>query len=153
VLIGWPHGKRSKLGLTTWFMSQSIFQALGAHEHQVVLALPPLHAPLTKFTLHPPCATHTRRLNAFNYNKLLPRTTTGAALMQNGSLMARFAAPTCWNLLHMAHMDGVLDAQGTTTVFTQVRVRRPNGACVGLCPRHAGLCLPLSACWCRGRLW
>lgn len=60
------------------------------------------------------------RLNAFNYNKLLPRTTTGAALMQNGSLMARFAAPTCWNLLHMAHMDGRLDEAGTTTVFTQV---------------------------------
>jgi hypothetical protein len=59
-------------------------------------------------------------LNAFNYNKLLPRTTTGAALMQNGSLMARFAAPTCWNLLHMVHMDGKLDDQGTTTVFTQV---------------------------------
>lgn len=60
------------------------------------------------------------RLNAFNYNKLLPRTTTGAALMQNGSLMARFAAPTCWNLLHMVHMDGKLDEKGTTTVFTQV---------------------------------
>lgn len=59
-------------------------------------------------------------MNAFNYNKLLPRTTTGAALMQNGSLMARFAAPTCWNLLHMAHMDGQLDDKGTTTVFTQV---------------------------------
>jgi hypothetical protein len=62
-----------------------------------------------------------RRINAFNYNKLLPRTTTGAALMQNGSLMARFAAPTCWNLLHMVHMDGVIDEQGGTTVFTQVR--------------------------------
>jgi hypothetical protein len=61
------------------------------------------------------------RINAFNYNKLLPRTTTGAALMQNGSLMARFAAPTCWNLLHMVHMDGVIDEQGGTTVFTQVR--------------------------------
>lgn len=70
---------------------------------------------------HPPCAlSNTHRLNAFNYNKLLPRTTTGAALMQNGSLMARFAAPTCWNLLHMVHMDGALDDQGTTTVFTQV---------------------------------
>eukprot|EP00775_Hariotina_reticulata_P003223 gene3223-3500_t len=57
------------------------------------------------------------RLNAFNYNKLMPRTTTGAALMQNGSLMARFAAPTCWNLLHMIHMDGVVD--GETTVFTE----------------------------------
>lgn len=63
-------------------------------------------------------------MNAFNYNKLVPRTTTGAALMQNGSLMARFAAPTCWNLLHMVHMDGkITDADGqlTTTVFTQVR--------------------------------
>lgn len=59
------------------------------------------------------------RINAFNYNKLLPRTTTGAALMQNGSLMARFAAPTCWNLLHMVHMDGVVDEAGGTTVFTQ----------------------------------
>eukprot|EP00882_Tetradesmus_deserticola_P011812 GHRQ01012503.1.p1 GENE.GHRQ01012503.1~~GHRQ01012503.1.p1 ORF type:complete len:656 (+),score=303.76 GHRQ01012503.1:330-2297(+) len=59
------------------------------------------------------------RINAFNYNKLLPRTTTGAALMQNGSLMARFAAPTCWNLLHMVNMDGVIDGQGGTTVFTQ----------------------------------
>lgn len=69
------------------------------------------------------------RLNAFNYNKLLPRTTTGAALMQNGSLMARFAAPTCWNLLHMAHMDGRLDEAGTTTVFTQVRRGRPVLCC------------------------
>lgn len=41
--------------------------------------------------------------------------------MQNGSLMARFAAPTCWNLLHMIHMDGVVDEAGGTTVFTQVR--------------------------------
>lgn len=71
--------------------------------------------PAATTTLLPPA-----RLNAFNYNKLLPRTTTGAALMQNGSLMARFAAPTCWNLLHMAHMDGKLDDKGTTTVFTQV---------------------------------
>lgn len=37
--------------------------------------------------------------------------------------MARFAAPTCWNLLHIVHMDGRLDDQGTTTVFTQVRAR------------------------------
>lgn len=74
----------------------------------------------THYTQHPlPCVS---RLNAFNYNKLLPRATTGAALMQNGSLMARFAAPTCWNLLHIVHMDGKLDTQGTTTVFTQVRV-------------------------------
>ncbi|KAF8067159.1 lmbrd2 [Scenedesmus sp. PABB004] len=59
------------------------------------------------------------RLNAFNYNKLAPRATTGAALMQNGSLMARFAAPTCWNLLHMVHMDAAVDASGAKTVFTQ----------------------------------
>ncbi|GFH18852.1 uncharacterized protein HaLaN_15719, partial [Haematococcus lacustris] len=29
------------------------------------------------------------RINAFNYNKLVARATTGAALMQNGSLMLR----------------------------------------------------------------
>ena len=44
------------------------------------------------------------RLNAFDYNKLLPRATTGAALMQNGSLVCRFAPATCWNFLHMVHM-------------------------------------------------
>jgi hypothetical protein len=38
---------------------------------------------------------------AFNYNKLIVGATTGAALMQNGSLMARFAAPTCWNFYHI----------------------------------------------------
>jgi hypothetical protein len=59
------------------------------------------------------------RLNAFNYNKLLPRATTGAALMQNGSLMCRFAAAICWNFLHMIHMDGNIN--GEVTVFTQVR--------------------------------
>jgi len=48
------------------------------------------------------------RLNAFDYNKLCPGATTGAGLMQNGSLMARFAAPTCWNFLHVVHMDGVV---------------------------------------------
>lgn len=46
------------------------------------------------------------RVTAFDYNKLLPRATTGAALMQNGSLMCRFGPATCWNLLHMIHMVG-----------------------------------------------
>ena len=41
------------------------------------------------------------KINAFNYNKLIIGATTGAALMQNGSLMARFAAPTCWNFYHI----------------------------------------------------
>mmetsp|Transcript_35578 Transcript_35578/g.79011 ORF Transcript_35578/g.79011 Transcript_35578/m.79011 type:complete len:727 (-) Transcript_35578:712-2892(-) len=41
------------------------------------------------------------KINAFNYNKLIAKATTGAALMQNGSLMCRFAAPTCWNFYHM----------------------------------------------------
>eukprot|EP00878_Enallax_costatus_P015761 GHUV01016516.1.p1 GENE.GHUV01016516.1~~GHUV01016516.1.p1 ORF type:complete len:615 (+),score=178.39 GHUV01016516.1:1103-2947(+) len=83
------------------------------------------------------------RINAFNYNKLIPRTTTGAALMQNGSLMSRFAAPTCWNLLHMIHMDGqVTDAHGqtTTTVFTQ------NMGTMGVLPvlgQHLNTYLPL----------
>lgn len=44
------------------------------------------------------------RITAFNYNKLIPRATTGAALMQNGSLMCRFAAPTCWNFYHIIRM-------------------------------------------------
>ena len=44
------------------------------------------------------------RLSAFDYNRLLPRATTGAALMQNGSLVCRFAPATCWNFLHMVHM-------------------------------------------------
>lgn len=90
------------------------------------------------------------RINAFNYNKLIPRTTTGAALMQNGSLMARFAAPTCWNLLHMIHMDGqVTNAAGTltTTVFTQVRLwDRLSCHCwtTGICTRIAVIA-PLGA--------
>ena len=46
------------------------------------------------------------RVSAFDYNKLLPRATAGAALMQNGSLMCRFGPATCWNLLHMVHMVG-----------------------------------------------
>jgi len=87
----------------------------------VVLSTLPAGARLRPLSLCPMLSAC--RLNAFNYNKLLPRTTTGAALMQNGSLMARFAAPTCWNLLHMVHMDGRLDDQGTTTVFTQVWAR------------------------------
>ncbi|GAX78046.1 hypothetical protein CEUSTIGMA_g5488.t1 [Chlamydomonas eustigma] len=41
------------------------------------------------------------KINAFNYNKLIEGATTGAALMQNGSLMCRFAAPTCWNFYHI----------------------------------------------------
>ncbi|KAI8462677.1 MAG: LMBR1-like membrane protein-domain-containing protein [Monoraphidium minutum] len=57
------------------------------------------------------------RLNAFDFNKLLPRATTGAALMQNGSLMCRFAPATCWNFLHMIHMDGRVGS--TKTVFTR----------------------------------
>jgi hypothetical protein len=52
------------------------------------------------------------RLNLFDYNKLTPGATTGAGLMQNGSLMARFAAPTCWNFLHVLHMDGVVATVG-----------------------------------------
>lgn len=59
------------------------------------------------------------RINAFNYNKLLKGATTGAALMQNGSLMCRFAAPTCWNFLHMIHMTGTLEG-GARTVFEEV---------------------------------
>ncbi|KAG1668956.1 hypothetical protein FOA52_001000 [Chlamydomonas sp. UWO 241] len=41
------------------------------------------------------------KLNAFNYNKLIEGATTGQALMQNASLMCRFAAPTCWNFYHV----------------------------------------------------
>jgi hypothetical protein len=52
------------------------------------------------------------RLNVFSYNKLTPGATTGAGLMQNGSLLARFAAPTCWNVLHVLHMDGVVASGG-----------------------------------------
>lgn len=57
------------------------------------------------------------QLTAFNYNKLVPKATTGPALMQNGSLACRFAAPTCWNFVHMIHMAG--DVQGSQTVFSQ----------------------------------
>eukprot|EP00201_Polytomella_parva_P006581 CAMPEP_0175081692 /NCGR_PEP_ID=MMETSP0052_2-20121109/26305_1 /TAXON_ID=51329 ORGANISM="Polytomella parva, Strain SAG 63-3" /NCGR_SAMPLE_ID=MMETSP0052_2 /ASSEMBLY_ACC=CAM_ASM_000194 /LENGTH=865 /DNA_ID=CAMNT_0016352733 /DNA_START=108 /DNA_END=2702 /DNA_ORIENTATION=- len=55
-------------------------------------------------------------INAFNYNKLIPHATTGAALMQNGTLMSRFAAPTCWNFYHMIRMTST--KAGQTTVFT-----------------------------------
>lgn len=57
------------------------------------------------------------RITAFNYNKLRLKATTGAALMQNGSLMCRFAAPTCWNYYHMLRMTR--EFQGVETVFTQ----------------------------------
>lgn len=45
------------------------------------------------------------QVSAFNFNKLVPGATTGPCLMQNGSLMCRFAAPTCWNFLHVIHME------------------------------------------------
>jgi hypothetical protein len=31
--------------------------------------------------------------------------------------MCRFAAPTCWNFLHMVHMTGIIN--GVSTVFTE----------------------------------
>eukprot|EP00879_Flechtneria_rotunda_P003202 GHRR01003425.1.p1 GENE.GHRR01003425.1~~GHRR01003425.1.p1 ORF type:complete len:656 (+),score=226.79 GHRR01003425.1:287-2254(+) len=82
------------------------------------------------------------RINAFNYNKLTPRATTGAALMQNGSLMARFAAPTCWNLLHMIHMDGIVQTAGgeVTTVFTK---NMGSMAVLPLLGKHLNTYLPL----------
>lgn len=43
-------------------------------------------------------------ITAFNYNLLVPRATTGEGLMQNGTLMCRFAAPICWNFYHMIRM-------------------------------------------------
>ncbi|GIL58629.1 hypothetical protein Vafri_13639 [Volvox africanus] len=55
-------------------------------------------------------------ITAFDYNKLIPRATIGSALMQNGTLMCRFAAPTCWNFYHMIRMTR-RDTGGTTTVF------------------------------------
>ncbi|GBF88476.1 hypothetical protein Rsub_01189 [Raphidocelis subcapitata] len=78
------------------------------------------------------------RLNAFDYNKLLPRATKGAALMQNGSLMCRFAPATCWNLLHVIRMDGRVD--GHPTVFTR------NMGTMEVLPvlgRHLNVYLPL----------
>ncbi|GLC39990.1 hypothetical protein PLESTB_000120900 [Pleodorina starrii] len=55
-------------------------------------------------------------ITAFDYNKLIPRATIGSALMQNGTLMCRFAAPTCWNFYHMIRMTS-RDEGSTTTVF------------------------------------
>ncbi|PNW77818.1 hypothetical protein CHLRE_10g453100v5 [Chlamydomonas reinhardtii] len=53
-------------------------------------------------------------ITAFDYNKLIPRATIGSALMQNGTLMCRFAAPTCWNFYHMIRMTGSHGKTGTT---------------------------------------
>eukprot|EP00798_Chlamydomonas_sp_ICE-L_P014725 gene14725-20769_t len=50
----------------------------------------------------------------FSYNKLIRRATTGASLMQNGSLMCRFAAPTCWNFYHIIRFT---QESGQHTVF------------------------------------
>ncbi|GIL77008.1 hypothetical protein Vretimale_3267 [Volvox reticuliferus] len=55
-------------------------------------------------------------ITAFDYNKLIPRATIGSALMQNGTLMCRFAAPTCWNFYHIIRMTR-RDTGSTTTVF------------------------------------
>ena len=52
------------------------------------------------------------RMTAFNYNKLIARASTGEALMQNGTLMCRFAAPVCWNFLHMIRMYDLWTNQG-----------------------------------------
>lgn len=54
-------------------------------------------------------------ITAFDYNKLIPRATIGSALMQNGMLMCRFAAPTCWNFYHMVRMT--TKDSGVKTVF------------------------------------
>ncbi|KXZ44947.1 hypothetical protein GPECTOR_60g724 [Gonium pectorale] len=57
-------------------------------------------------------------ITAFDYNKLIPRATIGSALMQNGTLMCRFAAPTCWNFYHMVRMTGIMQIDGgSRTVF------------------------------------
>ncbi|MEW5297623.1 MAG: hypothetical protein WDW36_000821 [Sanguina aurantia] len=55
--------------------------------------------------------------SAFDYNKLIPGATIGAALMQNGCLMCRFAAPTCWNFYHIIRMTST--EPGEETVFTK----------------------------------
>ncbi|KAG2481922.1 hypothetical protein HYH03_019121 [Edaphochlamys debaryana] len=55
-------------------------------------------------------------ITAFDYNKLVPRATIGSSLMQNGSLMCRFAAPTCWNFYHIIRMTGG-GSGDTKTVF------------------------------------
>ncbi|GFR49399.1 hypothetical protein Agub_g11451 [Astrephomene gubernaculifera] len=55
-------------------------------------------------------------ITAFDYNKLIPRATIGSAFMQNGTLMCRFAAPTCWNFYHMIRMTS-RDAGSPSTVF------------------------------------
>ncbi|KAF5836465.1 LMBR1-like membrane protein-domain-containing protein [Dunaliella salina] len=59
------------------------------------------------------------RINAFNYNKLVPHATVGPALMQNGMLMCRFAAPTCWNFYHIIRMTKDVCNGCDPTVFSQ----------------------------------
>ncbi|EFJ41548.1 hypothetical protein VOLCADRAFT_98436 [Volvox carteri f. nagariensis] len=56
-------------------------------------------------------------ITAFDYNKLIPRATIGSSLMQNGTLMCRFAAPTCWNFYHMVRMTNRDKNDGVNTVF------------------------------------
>lgn len=72
-------------------------------------------------------------ITAFDYNKLIPRATIGSALMQNGMLMCRFAAPTCWNFYHMVRMT-TKDSGGEQRHRTSLPGRAllacmPAGAC------------------------
>lgn len=57
-------------------------------------------------------------MSAFDFNKLQRRATQGDALMQNGSLLCRFAPPVCWNFYHILHMSSDLPG-GDITVFAQ----------------------------------
>ncbi len=97
------------------------------------------HTLLTPF---PPCQAYICActyaamfsITAFDYNKLIPRATIGSALMQNGMLMCRFAAPTCWNFYHMVRMT-TKDSGGEQRWGTGGRRARACLACM-----HAGTC-------------
>jgi hypothetical protein len=48
---------------------------------------------------------------------MVPGATWGYSLLLNGSLLARFAAPLCFNFLHVIRMNEYLSAQGKNPVF------------------------------------
>ena len=57
-------------------------------------------------------------INVGSYYAFLPHATSSFSLLFNGNLMARFAAPLCFNYLHVLSMDRATP-EGFYTVFAQ----------------------------------
>lgn len=45
------------------------------------------------------------KLGMFSFYQLVPRSSGGSSMLRSGSLLCRFAAPLCFNLLHVIRMD------------------------------------------------